>query len=138
MRPPESSTELTQAQCEQLEQRAFESLRFLRKLLSRIEQCKFPVDDKLRRDVEAAYSAVLGPRMTLRYLACMRERPLALLAPLFLKRLPLVPLHPSAVVHDGPLVFRRLVRPRPVRVPLGLRDVLRKFRCWPSSSASVE
>lgn len=74
MRPPRNSAELTQAQCEQLEPRAFESLRFLRKLLTRIEQCKFPVDDKFRQDVEAAYSAVLGLRMTLRYLACDRQR----------------------------------------------------------------
>jgi hypothetical protein len=74
MRPPESSRDLTREQLEALERRAFESLAFLRKLLTRIEQLQFPPDDKLRRDVTAAYSAVLGLRMTLHYLGCERMR----------------------------------------------------------------
>ena len=72
--PPENSRQLTAAQCEQLEQSVLWSLGFLRKLLTRIEQQKFPADDPLRRDVEAAYSAIMGLRMTLHYLACDRMK----------------------------------------------------------------
>ena len=74
MRPLENSSDLTPAQCEQLEQRVYESLHYLQKLLKRIEQLRFPVSDKLRHDVEAAHAAVMRLRLTLHYPADTNRR----------------------------------------------------------------
>lgn len=62
--------DLTKEQLRKLLDSVEPSLGFLSKLKRRIEEERFPTNDKLRRDVETAQAAMMGLRMTLHYLTC--------------------------------------------------------------------
>jgi hypothetical protein len=77
MRPPENSSELTAAQCQEILEHIGPMLLYLRKLLNRVEQLHFPADDQFRREVQEAYNDVHNLRVGLHYMTCnamKRER----------------------------------------------------------------
>lgn len=74
MRPPQNSSEIPQKACEELTARARAMLRYLGQLQARIDGLRFPVDDKLRREVENAFNAMHGLHITLHYMTCDRSK----------------------------------------------------------------
>ena len=61
---------LTKEQAKRMEAVVGGYLRYLGLLRKRIDLRRFPLDDPLRRDVEEAWNATHGLRMTLHYLSC--------------------------------------------------------------------
>jgi hypothetical protein len=70
MRPPENSRDFTAEQCQVLLEHIGPMLLYLRKLLNRIEQLRFPADDSFRREVQEAYNTMHNLRVGLHYMTC--------------------------------------------------------------------
>jgi hypothetical protein len=64
------SSDLTPEQCRSIGEKLAPMLRYLHALNERVRQQAFPLDDKFRLEVEAAYNAIHGLTVTVQYLSC--------------------------------------------------------------------